>query len=47
MMWQSVAVFCGSKTGNNNLFVQHARETGLLIASRGNYIDLLVAEKMA
>ena len=35
MMWQSVAVFCGSKTGNNNLFIQHARETGLLIASRG------------
>ena len=35
MMWQSVAVFCGSKTGNNNLFVQHARETGLLIARRG------------
>ena len=34
-MWHSVAVFCGSKTGNNKLFVQHARETGLLIASRG------------
>ena len=34
-MWHSVAVFCGSKTGNNKLFIQHARETGLLIASRG------------
>jgi len=33
-MWKSVAVFCGSKTGNNKLFVQHAKETGLLIAER-------------
>ena len=34
-MWESVAVFCGSKTGNNKLFIQHARETGLLIARKG------------
>ena len=29
---QSVAVFCGSKTGNNPIFAQHARELGKLIA---------------
>jgi len=30
--WQSVAVFCGSKTGNNPLFIQHAKELGILLA---------------
>jgi uncharacterized protein (TIGR00730 family) len=29
-----VAVFCGSKTGTNPLFVQHTAELGRLIASR-------------
>jgi uncharacterized protein (TIGR00730 family) len=29
---QSVAVFCGSKPGNNPLFVKHASELGKLIA---------------
>ena len=29
---QSVAVFCGSKTGNNPVFIQHAQELGRLIA---------------
>ena len=29
---QSVAVFCGSKTGNNPVFAQHAKELGKLIA---------------
>ncbi len=29
---QSVAVFCGSKTGNNPVFTQHAQELGRLIA---------------
>jgi uncharacterized protein (TIGR00730 family) len=29
---QSVAVFCGSKTGNNPVFSQHAKELGKLIA---------------
>ena len=29
---QNVAVFCGSKTGNNPLFAQHAAELGRLIA---------------
>src|ERR1700731_708866 len=29
---QSVAVFCGSKTGENPLFAQHATELGKLIA---------------
>ncbi len=33
-MWNSVAVFCGSKTGNDKLFAQHAREIGLLIAQK-------------
>jgi len=33
-MWKSVAVFCGSKTGNNTLFIEHARETGLMIAEK-------------
>ena len=29
---QSVAVFCGSKTGNNPLFAQHAGELGRLLS---------------
>ncbi len=32
MAIQSLAVFCGSKTGNNPLFVQHAQELGKLLA---------------
>lgn len=28
MQYKSIAVFCGSKTGANPLFVQHAREVG-------------------
>ena len=33
-MWNSVAVFCGSKHGNNNLFAQHAEEVGLMLAQK-------------
>ncbi|MFT4153240.1 TIGR00730 family Rossman fold protein [Parafilimonas sp.] len=33
-MWKSVAVFCGSKFGNNNLFAQHAEQVGLLLAQK-------------
>jgi hypothetical protein len=33
-MWKSVAVFCGSKFGNNKLFVQHAEEVGLILAQK-------------
>jgi uncharacterized protein (TIGR00730 family) len=29
---QSVAVFCGSRTGNNPIFARHAKELGKLIA---------------
>jgi uncharacterized protein (TIGR00730 family) len=32
MNTQSVAVFCGSKPGNNPIFAQHAKELGKLIA---------------
>lgn len=32
MKIQSVAVFCGSRNGNNPLFAQHAAELGRLIA---------------
>ncbi len=31
-MYKSLAVFCGSQKGNNSLYVQHAKETGKLIA---------------
>lgn len=34
-MIQSLAVFCGSKSGNNPLFVAHAQTLGHLLASRG------------
>ena len=33
-MWNSVAVFCGSKLGNNKLFAQHAEEVGLMLAQK-------------
>jgi uncharacterized protein (TIGR00730 family) len=33
-MWNSVAVFCGSKTGNNKLFAKHAEEIGLILAQK-------------
>jgi uncharacterized protein (TIGR00730 family) len=33
-MWRSVAVFCGSRTGNNKLFAKHAEEIGALIAEK-------------
>ena len=38
-MWNSVAVFCGSKHGNNKLFAQHAEEVGLMLAQ--NNIQLV------
>lgn len=38
-MWNSVAVFCGSKTGSNKLFAKHAEETGLILAQ--NNITLI------
>jgi uncharacterized protein (TIGR00730 family) len=33
-MWNSVAVFCGSKFGNNKLFAKHAKEIGLILAQK-------------
>jgi len=33
-MWNSVAVFCGSKLGDNKLFAQHAEEVGLMLAQK-------------
>ena len=33
-MAKSIAVFCGSKTGNNNLFAEHAKAIGLLLAQK-------------
>jgi len=33
-MWSSVAVFCGSKFGNNKLFAQHAEQVGLILAQK-------------
>lgn len=38
-MWTSVAVFCGSKFGNNQLFAQHAEQVGLILAQ--NNIQLV------
>jgi uncharacterized protein (TIGR00730 family) len=34
MCINAVAVFCGSKTGNNPLFEEHARELGRLLAEK-------------
>ncbi len=34
MAISSLAVFCGSKTGNNPLFVQHAKQLGYLLAEK-------------
>jgi uncharacterized protein (TIGR00730 family) len=39
MAIQSIAVFCGSKTGNNPLFLQHSKELGKLLAE--NNITLI------
>lgn len=39
MMIQSLAVFCGSKKGNNPLFTQHAKELGTLLVQ--NKITLI------
>ncbi len=33
-MWTSVAVFCGSKLGNNKIFAQHAAAVGLILAQK-------------
>ncbi|MGI8950451.1 MAG: TIGR00730 family Rossman fold protein [Chitinophagaceae bacterium] len=33
-MFNSVAVFCGSKIGNDPLYAQHAKEVGILIAQQ-------------
>jgi uncharacterized protein (TIGR00730 family) len=33
-MWNSVAVFCGSKNGNNKLFARHAEAVGLILAQK-------------
>jgi uncharacterized protein (TIGR00730 family) len=35
MQYSSVAVFCGSKLGNDPLYEQHARELGKLLGQRG------------
>jgi uncharacterized protein (TIGR00730 family) len=34
MSIQSIVVFCGSKTGNNNIFEQHATELGNIFAEK-------------
>ena len=34
MSIRSLAVFCGSKTGNDPLFVEHARQLGFLLAEK-------------
>jgi hypothetical protein len=34
MTFQSIAVFCGSKTGNNQLFAAHATSLGYLLAEQ-------------
>ena len=34
MSIKSLAVFCGSKTGNDRVYVEHARELGLLLAEK-------------
>lgn len=33
-MWNSVAVFCGSRLGNNKLFALHAEQTGVILAQK-------------
>jgi len=35
MQIQSLAIFCGSKTGNNAIYQQHATELGELLAAKG------------
>lgn len=39
MNWKNIAVFCGSKSGNNPLFVEHAKVLGKLLAE--NNITLI------
>lgn len=34
MEFRSIAVFCGSKTGNNKLYLEHATTLGYLLAER-------------
>ncbi len=34
MSIQSLAVFCGSKEGNNPLYMQHAKQLGYLLAEK-------------
>ena len=34
MSIKSIAVFCGSKPGNNSLFIEHARQLGHLLAEK-------------
>ena len=33
----SLAVFCGSKEGNNPLFCEHAKELGYILAAKKYY----------
>ena len=35
MAVQSLAIFCGSKSGNNPVYAQHAEELGKMIAAKG------------
>ena len=39
MRIKSLAIFCGSKTGNNLIYKQHATELGVLLAN--NHINLI------
>ena len=34
MEYKSIAVFCGSKTGNNHLYIQHSTALGHLLAAK-------------
>ncbi|WP_298298880.1 TIGR00730 family Rossman fold protein [Hydrotalea sp.] len=34
MQYKKIAVFCGSKNGNNSIFVEHARQLGKLMAAK-------------
>lgn len=32
MIWKNMAIFCGSKLGNNSIYEEHAIELGKLLA---------------
>ncbi len=36
----SLAVFCGSKSGNNPLFENHAKQLGYILAKKNSNLNL-------